>query len=370
MVFPVLDEIRAGTPIRGRGAGLGTHNAHDSFPRIDTSTAPESVFASLHMPSTLVNLVHCAAAAAFALASTNLPAGCNAPTYAIHKPRGVLSITGADTASADVPPRRTLTDLMVAAGLKPLSGHIGRLDLETGGLILVTGDGLLLEAALGVPGAKSLRFKIGIKGKENGCVDNVEAPCKPLPKTYKLLLAGKHRHDATAIENLRAPLTHSRGGKEYHSDGATVRYLRCFQSGELATEYSLLDCHDDDDAINVESRRDAILAKLERPVRSRKTGALVRPFIPFDGWLTEVEVTIRQGRHHQIRRLCKRAGFKLRHLRRVSFGPIELGLMGPGDVRVLGLEEKAKLYGACVPYLEGAHERRIQAMVAARDSPT
>ena len=73
-----------------------------------------------------------------------LPAECTAVTYAIHKPRGVLS------AARDANPRRrTLTDVMVAAGVKPLPGHVGRLDLETSGLILVTADGLLLEAALG-----------------------------------------------------------------------------------------------------------------------------------------------------------------------------------------------------------------------------
>ena len=40
--------------------------------------------------------------------------------------------------------------------------------------------------------------------------------------------------------------------------------------------------------------------------------------------------------------------------------------MQPGDVRVLGMEEKSQLYRACVPWLEGAHERRIHAMEAAR----
>ena len=55
--------------------------------------------------------------------------------------------------------------------------------------------------------------------------------------------------------------------------------------------------------------------------------------IPEDGWLTEVEVQLRQGRHHQIRRLCKRAGLRLLHLRRISVGPIALGGMVPGEVR-------------------------------------
>mmetsp|Transcript_14860 Transcript_14860/g.14770 ORF Transcript_14860/g.14770 Transcript_14860/m.14770 type:complete len:137 (+) Transcript_14860:120-530(+) len=105
----------------------------------------------------------------------------------------------------------------------------------------------------------------------------------------------------------------------------------------------------------------------EKPIVSRQTGKSIRPFVHSNGWLTELTVTIQQGRHHQIRRLCARAGFKLRHLRRVSFGPIQLGgSMQPGDVRVLGIEEKSQLYRACVPCLEGAHERRTQAMEAAR----
>jgi len=317
----------------------------------------------------MVSPVHCATAAAtLALPQVDLPPGCNAPTYAIFKPKGVLSMTGADAASADMPPRRTLTDLMVKAGLKPLAGHVGRLDLETGGLILVTGDGLLLEAALGMRRTNSLRPKLGSGGgNENGGDDAAETLFEALPKTYVMLLAGKYPNDA-AIEDLRAPLTHRQGGREYHSDGAIVQWVRCFQSEELATEYSLLDCHDDDDVVDVRGRRDAIRAKRELPVRSRKTGELVRPFVPSDGWLTEVEVIIRQGRNHQIRRLCKRAGLELLHLRRTCFGPVELGPMRPGDVRVLGLEEKAKLYRACVPNLEGAHERRIQAMTAARDA--
>ena len=67
-------------------------------------------------------------------------------TYAIHKPRNVLS-----AASDANPNRRTLTDVMIAAGVAPLSGHVGRLDAETSGLMLVTDDTLLLRAMLQWP---------------------------------------------------------------------------------------------------------------------------------------------------------------------------------------------------------------------------
>ena len=69
----------------------------------------------------------------------------SATTLAIFKPRGVISATGPP--SAEQRGRRTLTDVMIAAGVATLSGHIGRLDAETSGLILVTEDSLLLRAA-------------------------------------------------------------------------------------------------------------------------------------------------------------------------------------------------------------------------------
>ena len=139
-----------------------------------------------------------------------LPPECSAITYAIHKPRGVLS------AARDANPhRRTLTDVMVSAGVEPLPGHVGRLDLETSGLILVTADGLLLEAALNIP-------RPGVTGSQATTVS--------LKKTYELLLAGRHAPDSLALRDLGEPLTHQRGGREYHSDAAaSVRHLRSFQ---------------------------------------------------------------------------------------------------------------------------------------------
>ena len=73
--------------------------------------------------------------------------------------------------------------------------------------------------------------------------------------------------------------------------------------------------------------------------------------MPEGGWLTRVELELRQGRHHQIRRLCRRARVKLRHLERTAVGPVELGALPAGGVRVLGLEERRALYAACLPGL-------------------
>ena len=106
---------------------------------------------------------------------------------------------------------------MLTAGVEPLPGHVGRLDLETSGLILVTADSLLLEAALGIP--------------RPGVTDS-EAASASLTKTYELLLAGLHDPDSPALRDLGEPLTHQRCGREFHSDAAAcVRHLRTFQCG-------------------------------------------------------------------------------------------------------------------------------------------
>ncbi|KAL1529523.1 hypothetical protein AB1Y20_000468 [Prymnesium parvum] len=243
-------------------------------------------------------------------------------TYALHKPRGVLS-----SVSDPNPLRRTLTDVMREARVAPLPGHVGRLDAETSGLMLVTADSLLLRAVLGweeVAQAYGARV---------------------VPKVYRLLLAGRHERDSEKIVMLREPLLHQRAGKEYHSDGALVRHLRCFRDVTLATECDFVDRNDIDNV----ARERALLRESRQPARSRATGELVPPYVPFDGWLTEVELTISQGRHRQIRRLCKRSGLELRHLRREAIGPVELGNLRPGEVRILPELEKLELYGACFP---------------------
>ena len=72
-----------------------------------------------------------------------------------------------------------------------------------------------------------------------------------------------------------------------------------------------------------------------------------------DRWLTRIEVTLCQGRHHQVRRLCKRAQLKLVALRRVAIGPLALDTLGlpMGGLRVLDHREKRALYELCLPRL-------------------
>ena len=49
-----------------------------------------------------------------------------------------------------------------------------------------------------------------------------------------------------------------------------------------------------------------------------------------------LEVTIREGRNHQVRRMCEAVGHRVLALERVRLGPVRLGGLQPGAYRRLG----------------------------------
>lgn len=52
-----------------------------------------------------------------------------------------------------------------------------------------------------------------------------------------------------------------------------------------------------------------------------------------------LEITIREGRNRQVRRMLVRLGHKVRDLTRVKMGPLTLDGLKPGDVRTLSIRE-------------------------------
>jgi len=49
----------------------------------------------------------------------------------------------------------------------------------------------------------------------------------------------------------------------------------------------------------------------------------------------EIELTIREGRNRQVRRMCAAVGHPVAELQRVAFGPVRLGELAPGEHRRL-----------------------------------
>lgn len=58
----------------------------------------------------------------------------------------------------------------------------------------------------------------------------------------------------------------------------------------------------------------------------------------------EVEITIREGRNRQVRRMIERVGNRVAALERVRFGSLELGDLGTGESRRLSRSELKRLW--------------------------
>jgi 23S rRNA pseudouridine2605 synthase len=59
-----------------------------------------------------------------------------------------------------------------------------------------------------------------------------------------------------------------------------------------------------------------------------------------------IELTIREGRKHQVRRMCEAVGHPVAALERIAFGPLRLGALAPGAHRRLTPAEVERLRAA------------------------
>lgn len=56
-----------------------------------------------------------------------------------------------------------------------------------------------------------------------------------------------------------------------------------------------------------------------------------------------LQLTIREGRNRQIRKMCEAVGLEVARLRRISIGPVKLGMLKPGEYRELTPQELTAL---------------------------
>jgi pseudouridine synthase len=100
--------------------------------------------------------------------------------------------------------------------------------------------------------------------------------------------------------------------------------------------------------VKVAGRPDAAaLGRLQRGVRLDRRpvvveGARIIKTLPTKSWL---EITVAEGRHHLVRRLCEAIGHPAEKLCRVRLGPLALGALRPGEVRPLTPREIGALHG-------------------------
>lgn len=164
-------------------------------------------------------------------------------TYLLYKPRGCV------TTAADEKGRKTVLELVPQdVRLFP----VGRLDLNSEGLLLLTNDGALAE--------------------------RLTHPRHTVRKVYHVWVS-HYRPDA--IPMLQRPIV---------LDGTKIR----------------------PPGIRLLSQKDE---------------------------LALIEITIREGKNRQIRRMCERAGLTVTRLKRVAEGSLTLGDLKPGEYRLLSDQE-------------------------------
>jgi 23S rRNA pseudouridine2605 synthase len=168
--------------------------------------------------------------------------------YAVHKPAGVVS-------TARDPQGRPTVVSLVPSELRLYP--VGRLDIDTTGLLLLTNDGELAH--------------------------RLTHPAFEVEKTYRAVVGGGPVSER-ALRSLRA-------GVEL-DDGRTA------------------------------------------PARVSRVGA------------DTLELTIREGRKRQVKRMCEQVGHPIKRLSRIGFGPLRLGELSPGDYRRLQGDELERLMAA------------------------
>lgn len=225
--------------------------------------------------------------------------------FVVHKPVGVIS-SRVDSRPSTVitkksdplrgqayggEARPTVFDIAGAAGFPVDYSLVGRLDAETSGIMLFTNNIKLDRAIRDPPPVDAM--ETDIKVKEYAMV--VMGP-RLFPGRYLDLLA--------LTCELSQPFTFSRHGVIYSTQKATVNVLRHWQETHLSRGRNNL------------------------------------------GWCVELSVVIREGKHHQLRRMARRSKLTVLSLRRVRIAGLLCidSIPEPGDCRWLEREEVEQLF--------------------------
>jgi len=81
---------------------------------------------------------------------------------------------------------------------------------------------------------------------------------------------------------------------------------------------------------------------------------------------TVMEITLKEGRNRQIRRMCEAVGLEVVRLRRSAEGSVKLGMLQPGQYRELTKQEITALRNAAVKGRDRSRSMREQEAAAAR----
>jgi 23S rRNA pseudouridine2605 synthase len=181
-------------------------------------------------------------------------------TFLLNKPTGIISTTSDELGRATVISYaiQELQRQHLETGNLPRLYPVGRLDLDSDGLLLITNDGELAQ-----------RFT---------------HPSYEVQKTYRVVVSGQPTEKA---------LSHLQRGVKL-DEGYTA------------------------------------------PARVE--------FIQSDSETTTLEISIHEGRFHQVKRMCERVGYPVLHLTRIALGPFSLADLRGQRIRELSPAELQLLF--------------------------
>lgn len=213
--------------------------------------------------------------------------------YMLHKPAGVLSASE-DRRQTTVVDLINLNDELVRKDLFP----VGRLDKDTEGLLIITNDGPLAHQLL--------------------------VPKHHIDKTYYAIVTG------TITEDDQRAFT--RGIRYDEKLTALPATLRVLSTGKTVADLR---------------RELGFTTTSERLLRTRLAGpafigAEEPADITDDTLVSEVEITIQEGKFHQIKKMVKAlpGGKEILYLRRITMGALRLDpALAPGEFRKLSEDE-------------------------------
>lgn len=239
-------------------------------------------------------------------------------SFIVHKPVGTICSTIDSTINNRKPSinsRKTIYTIAQESGFPSNLGLVGRLDLETSGIMLFTNDSRLSNAILRPYTSNNSTLEISntIDASKISPQFNIEMKAK----VYLLgLLQGKEpdiymNEDNTfnilKFENeFGKSFEFSRNCYNIHVNTSKVKFIRRYQHNK----YSFGD-------------RDNL------------------------GWCIEAYITIYEGKHHQIRRMAIRNKYHTIYLKRIEIcnGILNINsIPNPGDCRWLTIDEKIQLY--------------------------
>jgi pseudouridine synthase len=85
---------------------------------------------------------------------------------------------------------------------------------------------------------------------------------------------------------------------------------------------------------------------------------------------SQLELTLREGRNRQVRRMLARLGHKVRDLTRIKMGPLTLQGLGPGEFRPLTPREVRELREMAQSRAKRQEERKGEKRQRPRDTET